>query len=436
MKNISQNIKNMLLLLILLALSLSFLQEKLQFIQLSPLKGAITIPDNPTFSWRRWFSGEYQHEKEKYINQSFGLRSIFIRINNQLAFNLFKKAKANGVIIGKDNYLYEEHYILTNFGKDYVGDEKVADQMEKLSFIQDTLAQMEKTLLIVFAPGKGYYYPEYYPRKYYKLEKGPTNYEEYSKQAKAYGINHIDFNQYFKENRSISPYPLYPQYGIHWSTYGSMIAGDSIIRYLEEVRNIDMQNFYWDTVDITQPQGVDYDIADGMNLIQRLKSFEMAYPKLIFESDSGKVKPSILVISDSFYWNLYSYGFIYVFNKQQFWFYNSQVYPNDTGVPLYRDTIDLSRIIDETDIFMIMGTDGTMNGFGWNFIENLYNRLKCLDPACRMKDIGFRQRVNAQKEKIKADEDLMKSIENKAKERYLSIDSMLTLDAIWILDNE
>jgi hypothetical protein len=30
---------------------------------------------------------------------------------NQFAFHLFNKAKANGVIIGKENYLYEEKYI-------------------------------------------------------------------------------------------------------------------------------------------------------------------------------------------------------------------------------------------------------------------------------------------------------------------------------------
>jgi hypothetical protein len=32
-------------------------------------------------------------------------------MNNQLAFSLFNKAKANGAVVGKENYLYEENYI-------------------------------------------------------------------------------------------------------------------------------------------------------------------------------------------------------------------------------------------------------------------------------------------------------------------------------------
>ncbi len=34
------------------------------------------------------------------------------------------------------------------------------------------------------------------------------------------GINHIDFNSYFVQNKGKSKYPLYPQYGIHWSYCG------------------------------------------------------------------------------------------------------------------------------------------------------------------------------------------------------------------------
>jgi hypothetical protein len=48
--------------------------------------------------------------------------------------------------------------------------------MQRLKYVQDTLASLDKNLILVFAAGKGSFYPEYFPEKY-KTEKGVTNYE-------------------------------------------------------------------------------------------------------------------------------------------------------------------------------------------------------------------------------------------------------------------
>ncbi|MBI4645358.1 MAG: hypothetical protein HY738_01900 [Bacteroidia bacterium] len=70
-------------------------------IELKPLKGDISLTEDTIFSLRGWFSGKYQEKKEKYLNESFGFRSTMVRLNNQIAFSFFNKAKANGVIIGR-----------------------------------------------------------------------------------------------------------------------------------------------------------------------------------------------------------------------------------------------------------------------------------------------------------------------------------------------
>jgi hypothetical protein len=159
-------IKKSIFLLLLTLLIASFLQSSFELVKLKPLKGAIVKPEKKTFYIEEWFSGAYQEYEEKYLNETFGLRNFFIRINNQLEFILFNNAKANGVIIGKENYLYEENYIKAYNGTDFIGYDSIYQRMQRIKYIQDTLAKLNKNIIIIFAAGKGSFYPEYFPDQY------------------------------------------------------------------------------------------------------------------------------------------------------------------------------------------------------------------------------------------------------------------------------
>lgn len=274
----------MILLVLLVVPALQYFVEP---IELEPLKGAITDPVKSDFTLKKWFSGAYQEQEEKYLNESFGFRALFVRINNQLTFNIFKKAKAKGVIIGKNGYLFEEHYIESYYGEDFIGVDSIRHRMERLKYIQNRLAKMNKTLLMVFAPGKASFYPEFIPDELKRVKK-ITNYEQHLRMAKKMGINYIDFNRYFMDHKRSSPYPLYPKHGIHWSYYGSCLAADSIVKYLERIRKIDMPNITWNKVEMDNPRENDYDIGDGLNLLFTLKGEKLAYPVLQFEHGKDK----------------------------------------------------------------------------------------------------------------------------------------------------
>lgn len=218
------------------------IQQVFEFKALEPLKGTVNNPEDATFSKKDWIDGTYQEKKELYINSMFGFRSFCIRLNNQIAFNFFNKAKANGVIVGKENYLYEESYINAYTGKDFLGEDSISHTLNRLKFISDTLSRLNKQLIIVFAAGKASYFPEYIPDKYLPiLEK--TNYKSLSDGAKKLGLNVIDFNKWFVENKNKSKYPLYPLQGVHWSTYGTTLAADSLIRKIEFLRKLMRQTY-------------------------------------------------------------------------------------------------------------------------------------------------------------------------------------------------
>jgi len=350
-------------------------QKKFVLFDIEPLSGAIVAPVQPKFSLENWFKGDFQKNTESYLNESFGCRSLFIRTHNQLAFSLFKKAKANGVIIGKNNYLYEENYFKAYNGWDFVGEKAIQSRLEKIKYLQDTLQKLDKTLLLVFAAGKGSFYPEYFPKDYAVKPKA-TNYKTYLSKCKKMHINHIDFNAYFMKHKHTSKYPLYPKYGIHWSIYGMGIAADSIIHYIEQKRNITMPHIYWKKVVIEDAKDTDYDIGYGMNLLHKLTDNPMAYPVFQFENDSTKIKPRSLFISDSFYWGMFNFGISNVFTDNQFWFYNEEVYPDSYQKPLKTKEVAIKQCIQNKDVIVLMATEATLPKFGWGAIERLYDAFK------------------------------------------------------------
>lgn len=374
MKN--KYIKSSLLILILSILLLFMIQSRFNLVKLTPLNGAFEKTEKKEFTIKSWFSGKYQEETEKHINETFGFRELLVRTNNQITYSLFRKAKANGVIIGKNNYLFEDNYIKAYYGQDFIGNDQIQQRMQKLKFIQDTLSKLNKNILLVFAAGKGSYYPEYFPAEY-RVKKGPTNYKEHVKLAKLQQLNYIDFNHYFVSQKHKSNYPLYPKYGIHWSNYGTSLVADSLIKYIENMRKIDLPDISWNEVEMADSRGTDYDIADGMNLKFKLKSFAMAYPKLLFESNKGKDNVSVLVISDSFYKSMFDEGMLSnSFSKHQFWYYNKQVFLNGKDTKKHVQEINLKLEIQKSDVIIILATEATLPNLGWGFIENTYQLFK------------------------------------------------------------
>jgi hypothetical protein len=408
-------------------------QMRFHFIQYPPLKGDAKPAVDSAFTFDGWFSGAYQITKEQYLNEAFGFRDLFVRLNNQIAFSFFNTAKANGVIVGKKNYLFEINYIKAYYGDDFIGTDSINHRLERLKYIQDTLARLNKNIVLVFAAGKGSFYPEYFPNKYHSVKK-ITNYEYHLQKVNELGINHIDFNSYFLKNKSTSKYPLYPQYGIHWSKYGMCLVADSLIRYFEHSRSIDMPGIFWKKVDIKEAHDIDYDIAAGMNLLFHLRSFNMAYPEVFFEDKKGKQMPTVLVISDSYYWGLSGYGITNCFRESQFWYYNKQIYPETDHKPLYTSQVVLKDEIAKHDIIVIMATEANLPEMGWNFIEQCNNLFRGINENSG-RDKDFQKKVNELKKYIPNDKKWMEQIITKARLNNISIDSMITLDAIWIIEH-
>ena len=132
---------------------------------------------------------------------------------------------------------------------------------------------------------------------------------------------------------------------------------------------------------------------------------------------------------------MYDYGISKSFNNHHFWYYNKQVYPDSHNAEVLVDNSKLADEINNHDVFMVIVTDANLPKMGWGFFENLENLFKTgwLPTGEGVKEIS---ELEETRQNIRMDNNWMKQIEGKAKERKITVDSMLTLDAIWTLEHQ
>jgi hypothetical protein len=395
---------------------------------LEPLNGAFYHEEDTDLDVKGWFDRTYQEKKDKCLQNNFGLHNLYVRAYNQLDFCFLKKAHARFVVVGELNYLYETAYIDAYLGKDFIGEKRIEDYVKKLKQVQDTLQKQNKLLLVVFAPGKASFFPEYIPG-YYRLKARTSNYDLFSKQARSLGLNHIDFRDYFISQKQQSKYPLYPQFGIHWSNYGSLMAFDSILNYTRSKTNIAIPEMVLGGIDWSDTlQHPDDDIIKGMNLLIEPRTFKMAYPKYYVAYDSTKHKKlKLLTVSDSFWWYIYGTGLPgHIFSENRFWYYNEEMYPESASSPMYVAQADYFSAIRESDVIMILYSESNLYKFGGGFVDMCYETFCKPNPQ--------KEKLQKMKSTIRSTPEWFDEVAKKAQEHNIPVDSMLTLDAIYMLE--
>lgn len=352
------------------------IQKIKPFISFKKLEGDFVVTQKPAFTLQDWWTGEFQSKFDKYTEENIGFRNFLVRLVNQIDFSLFRATHAEGVVVGKNDCLFEYDYIRQINGTDYAGEDIIDVKIRKLKFLQQYLKQEKNIdLVLIFEPGKTTYYSRDIPAKYMTDENPQTNYKLLVQKAKNISLRYIDLNDWFKKLIDKTEYPLFPKYGIHWSTYGMSIVADSLLRYIENLRQIDLPDVYIDSLIVTStPEKADYDIASTLNLLCHLPNSEnLAYPVYRFSENQDKIRPNILAIADSYYWNIYNTGIPEnVFKDHSFWYFYSKVYPDSYATETFTQNLNLKEEIEKRDVILLMVTERFLHKLGWGFIEDAY----------------------------------------------------------------
>lgn len=396
------------------------------------LTGIVINNINPDslFKKDQWFSGEYQSLKDDYNNDHWAFKENFVRLNNQFYYDAFNQLRVNRFVSGKDNYVFSEGYIFSAYGDDYIGTEKIKTKLEKALVIQDTLKKKGIDLLLVFAPGKGEFCTEQIEDKY-KHPIKHTNYEDYISISHSLKLNVLDLKAYFQKLKPTTPYPLFPQFGHHWSFYGECLAVDTIIAYVEKLHHCDLPDITWKKIDVVDTaRSRDADVLKSMNLKTNPKQhMKLAYPEVLFENDTLKNKTRVLTIADS-YW----YGPVYMgvgnncFAGGQFWYYYNKIVPNPSPTEKIEVwQLDLKQSIESNQVIMLLYSDGNLATFGNTFIEDAYELYT--NPKQYYARVEKSKLIKGFEKEIREKPILLKKATQKSIDLQIPLDSAINLDA-------
>ncbi len=367
--------KKIMLFVILFLLFIPILQNQLHILPIPPLNGDFVLPEKPALQKSEWLSGDFQAAYDPYLEQRLGLHNLLVRIHNQIDYSLFRKVHAEGVVIGNGNVLHERDYIRAWTGEDFIGEKTWIKKLGRLKFVQDHLKKTYGIdLVLILEPSKARFSPESLPSGSAERKKEPSNYTYIVDKLKELNIRYLDLNAYYLALKDTSRYDLYPKYGVHWSVYGMTLMADTLIKYLEHLRQIDMPDFHRERIILSDSlRDTDYDAAKPMNLLFELPHGPMAYPEIRFGDQKGKTRPDVLVEGDSYYWNIFNARIPdHCFDDHSFWYFNALVYPDTYNDSVLVTDLDIRKEVENRDIILIMTTERFLFKYDWGFTDALF----------------------------------------------------------------
>jgi len=426
--------KRALFIVLMILLFLPLMQHVFNPFHQRPLNGAVTANSPADFSLKIWLDGDYQDQTTKYLNENFGFRNFCVRLYNQVSYSFFNEARANGVVIGKAGYLFEKPYIDAYTGKDFLGDEHISKQVIKFAQMRDSLNSHQVNIAVVLTPGKAAFYPEYIPDHFLSDQNGKTNLESYLREFTKNQIHHIDLHSWFIKQKPTSPYRLYPKGGTHWSSYGEVLATDTILKFIEKIEGVRIPELIIDTIATsTSMKNRDEDIEQGMNLLFNPEDLEMAYPSIYFKKTESTVQPKVLVIADSYYWGLVNLGVnTEVFDSGTFWYYGRQIHPERDSLPNDVQEINVQSAVEEFELVLFLLTDASLSKFPFGVIDRLYDAYVEGNPEPKPK-LSYEEKMAFYIASIKALPDWFEKVEMQANENGISLEKALEEEAAYMV---
>ncbi|MFA6127075.1 MAG: hypothetical protein WC699_07205 [Bacteroidales bacterium] len=478
----NQKLKTAIFILLMVILVIPVIQQKTGIFKVKPLHGQADPAAFPKFSIKTWFTDEFQVKCNLAVEENVGFRPGLIRLKNQIEYTVYHKANASGVVVGKQGYVFETDYIRSYTGRDYLGDYFWDQKFNRLKQVRDSLAARGVKIAIVLEPGKATFLPEKIPSRFLRFKSDHTNYHAILSQSERVGIPVLDLNRLFRDSRNSSAYPLFPKGGIHWSSGGMVLAADTLIGFISVALHFTVPDLVVDRVEMSDSlRDTDGDVIEIMNLLKAPKHPAMGYPVFHFAGSDTIKKPKVLVISDSYFFNILGAKIpARAFANEAFWYYNKSIYPDTWSAPKDTADIDVPKTVEGMDLVLILVTERFYHRFDWDFTDVLYHHyfpasareyrydfmrgivrnyvwfddiqqqadfsgtpmqdklignadyLFWLDDQAGKipHDVGY-FRLNIMK-----DPAWMKQIREKALINNISVDDQITRDAIWMLEKE
>lgn len=342
---------------------LPMVQEHLNWPRVKALAGVHKEVPFPQLTMADFRNGEYQRGLEEYLQYHYGYRPNTLRIYNQYLWDFYRKTYVKySISEGKEGWLYEPWFVEDFYHGGTYSQHKdslaLAHDFDReaaqIKLLQDALEQRGITLFVVQAPGKDLVYPEYLPENLApNRPKILAARDYYDKKFHQLGVNHINVEQWFLQMKDTADFLLFPQKGTHWSNIAAIYAADSIFRYIEEQQGFRMNRLVIGEPAVGPYKKPDYDLEELYNLYRPLKKLDQHYVDVGFSPVVGAVKPKLITVGDSYYWNICrQVPMDSLFAAYPYWYYNHTVYYDSLHGTT--DELDLKEELLSADAVMLI----------------------------------------------------------------------------------
>ena len=354
---------------------LIFLQEKNQIFKFDALNGVNNEPKVVELTFENLYQGKYQSYLETHLRYHFGFRELLIRIHNQYIWDFYHKSTNNTVYVGKDNWLFGQKELMNYFQSgmyEYTDNmiemkNKCLREAVRLHKVQNILDEYGVFVFVSLLPSKAFIYPEYIPNNI-EYDKEPFHAIYYYPLVfDSLGINYINIQKIFENQKNRVDYPLFPKTGMHWSYIAAEHAFDTTLRFIEHKANLNLHNYSIGEKYTDKPKHPDTDLEDIMDLLHYIKPNKNYYADVTVDDDTTAIKPSLIIVGDSFFWNINgSVPLTSIFSKYYFWYYNSTIYSLKST--RHTSQVDILDEIINCDIINLAYSPRQLYIFSNNFI--------------------------------------------------------------------
>lgn len=410
-----------------------FVQEEWHPFKIQPLNGVQTETQFPTVTMANFVSGNMQRDLEQYSREHFGFRELFIRAHNQYLWDCYHQTHVQSVLVGKHHYLYNTDFVDDYQGlhwKNYAPDfttlhNNLRLEATRLKKVQDILAEHGKTFFVVMEPGKVRVYPEWLPDNVKSPENNLTAADLYPAIFDSLGVNYINIDAWFRLIKDTAPYALYPQLGTHWSNLAALHATDSILRYMEQLGHITMPKLFISEILFDTTMSPDNDLEQLLNLAWPVRSIPNQYADFTIVSDSNTVKPSWLVIGDSYFWNIsYHIPLDQIFKQHHFWYYNNSVFYD----PDHSNTSQIDLLDELMNADFVTVSYCTANLYA---MSNRFSSQALASLCCDKNEIN--QALQNIMESMQNTPEWMQALQDKAEAQSRPLEAVMHDDAAYML---
>lgn len=353
-------------------LLLPLLQELTGIFPERPLAGVENPPSEVELNAASWLDGTFQKDFETQYYQWMGLRSAMVRGSNQLDYSLFGLLY-DRTLVGESGELFRRTSYEALTGRDYIGHEKVAYHANHLAYLQQYLFQRNIRLLPVITPTKLRCMPQ--EKVNYDLSPlDTTNYDAYLKAFSQYQLAYLDLTEVLSKAIKDDPHRVFPKTGSHWTDYGAALGFRFIVEQMEASTGLDYADFSIEGFETTsEMRGTDADAGDILNLIRDFDPAPIDYPELSFANQAPKVRPRVLVISDSFWWKIYDQQLhAKTFAPgAQYRYYNWEVFSENWEGARNIEEFDLAKTLESIDWIILATNEGNFRKFPFGFLDQV-----------------------------------------------------------------